>query len=58
MIKMFSLSIEVRLQTDGFRNEGAVEVLHNGQWGGVCDNLWDDTDASVVCRMLGMNTNE
>ena len=30
-----------------------MEICHSGDFGTVCDQMWDTADANVVCRQIG-----
>ena len=51
--KFYSVKDRVRLVDGLNQRNGRVEIFSNNTWGTICDDAFDDNDASVVCRMLG-----
>ena len=45
--------LPIRLSNGTNEKEGRVEIYWNNQWCTVCDDLWDDNDATVICKQLG-----
>ncbi|XP_070562183.1 neurotrypsin-like [Ptychodera flava] len=48
-----SAGAQIRLVGGSSQYEGRVEIFHANQWGTVCDDDFEDIDATVVCRELG-----
>ena len=44
---------DVRLVNGSDSSDGRVEICINDEWGTVCDNVWSESDADVVCRQVG-----
>ena len=46
---------DIRLSDGRTDLEGRVEICLDNEWGTVCDDGWEEEDASVVCRQLGFS---
>jgi len=53
-LTMLLSGAQIRLAGSSQAREGRLEVYYNGVWGTVCDDFFDNIDASVACFQLGL----
>ena len=47
---------DVRLQDGTDPSNGRVEVCHDGIWSSLCSDRWNLSDARVLCKQLGFES--
>lgn len=52
-LKCSCFTAPIRFEGGKTKYEGRVEIFHSGLWGTLCGSGFDESDARVVCRMLG-----
>ena len=61
-MKPSELSVFIVHFTDGLRlngtYKGRLEILHNGEWGMICDKGFAKREVQVACRQLGFLESE
>lgn len=54
MLPFVSPTVEIDLKDGPNKNEGRVRIIRNFIQGTICEGMFDDRDAQVICRSLGI----
>ena len=52
LLILLFIGLPIRLVGGYTPGEGRVEIYYNNSWARVCNDGWDNADATVVCRQL------